>query len=58
MVFLLEVAVGDREISSVEVWAIGGCGDGIGPFHEVCSSCENNATEDVSSAAGGPEFGN
>ena len=54
--FLLEMAVVNREFSSVEVRAVGCCGDGIGPLDEVGGGSEGNATKDVSSAAGGPRF--
>jgi hypothetical protein len=50
------MAIADREFSSVEVWTVWRGGDGIGPLHEVRGACEDNAAEDMSSAAGGPEL--
>ena len=54
--FLLEMAVVNCEFPSVEVRAVGCCGDGIGPPDEVGGGSEGNTTKDVSSAAGDPRF--
>lgn len=56
IMFLLEIAVVDREFSNIEVWAIRCCGDGLGPFQEIQRAFESDTSEDVLSASGGPRF--
>lgn len=54
---LLEVAIGERKLSSVGVRSIRCCGDGHRPFHEIPGAFKVQMTKDVLSAAGCPGFG-
>ena len=56
MAFVLEIAAIDLKLSSVEVWAIWCCRDGIGPFLKVRGALKAHMSEYVPSAAGYPGF--